>query len=331
MKLYLSFGANLGARGETLREALRRIAQLPRTSLLNVAPFYETAPWGKLDQPGFINTAAAVQTDLTPQEFLQQTQQIETALGRVRHEHWGARTIDIDLLAADKITIDEENLHLPHPYAKERAFVLVPWADIAPDFVLEGRTVRDWARQEAIQTQEIEPAAELNAPYPLRLIANIDAERGLGRHGNLLVPLKEDMEHFKEKTLGQVVIMGRRTMQSLPGQKPLRERYNIVLSHALPAINGFAVCHSLSELWQELGKIHKISPSRQFWCMGGGEIYQLLLPYTAEAELTEVRGYHEADTFLPDMPEFRCVAKKAGKNCQFATYRRTKLLLAQNL
>ena len=88
MKLYLSLGANLGSRGETLREALRRISSLPATCLLQIAPFYETEPWGRLDQPGFINTAAVVETDLAAEEFLQQSQQIEQQLGRVRHEHY---------------------------------------------------------------------------------------------------------------------------------------------------------------------------------------------------------------------------------------------------
>ena len=87
MKVYLSLGANLGNRGETLREALRRLACLPWTKLVKTASFYETAPWGKLDQPGFINTVAAIETELAPTELLQYTQQIETDLGRVRHEH----------------------------------------------------------------------------------------------------------------------------------------------------------------------------------------------------------------------------------------------------
>lgn len=331
MKLYLSLGANLGNRGETLREALRRIAKLAGTALLQVAPFYETAPWGKLDQPGFINTVAEVETKLAPLDFLQATQRIETDLGRVRHEHWGARTIDIDLLAATGQKMQTKELTLPHPYAHERAFVLIPWADIAPDFVLNGQCVSSWAKQEAIQQQDIELAAELNEPYPLRLIASIDAERGLGKGGNLLVPLKEDMERFKAKTMGQVVIMGRKTMMSLPGQKPLVGRHNIVLSRTMPELKGFRICHNLTELWRELGRIHKNSPAMQFWCMGGGEIYQLLLPYVAEAELTEVGGYHDADTFLPEMPEFRCTARKMGANCRFATYRRCNLLLLKNL
>ena len=86
---YLSLGANLGERGETLREALRQLSQLPETRLTAVSPFYETAPWGKLDQPAFLNAAAAVKTTLTPQQLLHGCQRIERALGRVRHAPTG--------------------------------------------------------------------------------------------------------------------------------------------------------------------------------------------------------------------------------------------------
>ena len=85
-RCYLSLGANLGERGETLREALRRIAALPVTLLEAVSPFYETAPWGKLDQPSFLNAAATVLTSLAPRDFLHACQSIERDLGRVRHE-----------------------------------------------------------------------------------------------------------------------------------------------------------------------------------------------------------------------------------------------------
>ena len=97
---------------------------------------YETPPWGKLDQPPFINGAAAVETVLAPVELLAACQQIEKKLGRVRHEQWGARTIDIDLLYIPGVQLAEAELVLPHPYMLERAFVMVPLAEIAPQLVL---------------------------------------------------------------------------------------------------------------------------------------------------------------------------------------------------
>ena len=100
MNIRLSIGANLGRRAATLREAIRRLAGLPGTRLLAASSFYETAPWGNLDQPPFLNGAVLLETTLVPEALLNETQAIEQALGRVRHEHWGARTIDIDLVYA---------------------------------------------------------------------------------------------------------------------------------------------------------------------------------------------------------------------------------------
>lgn len=298
--VWLSLGANLGNRGETLREALRRIAAVSSVHLVQVAPFYETAPWGRLDQPGFINTAAEIATALPLLTLLHEMQQIEQSLGRVRHEHWGARTIDIDLLAADGETSDTEELRLPHPYLTERAFVLRPLLDIAPDLRIEGRTIREWHENPAVKCQKIHPAAELNAPWPLRMIAAADAEGGIGRDGRLLAHSPEDMARFRALTIGHVVIMGRRTQESLPGGRPLKDRINIVLTRRPVEIKGFIACHNTEELWQVLGKINQKYPEKKIWCIGGGEIYRQMLPYTSEIQLTLLKGSYPADTFFPD-------------------------------
>lgn len=314
----MSLGANLGERGETIREALRRLALTEKVELLQVAPFYETAPWGKTDQPGFINTCAEVRTSLEPLAFLHLCQQIEKDLGRVRHEHWGARTIDIDLLLIEGVESDTEELRLPHPYLTERAFVLVPLADIAPELMVKGRTVQTWLAALAREGQEVVPAAEINQPFPFKLIACIDEERGLGKNGSLLVNLPEDMARFRSLTMGGVLIMGRKTMESLPG--PLPGRKNMVLSHSLKkAPEGFQRMENLPALWRRLGELSQ-EERRSLWCIGGAEIYCLLLPYTGEAYLTRIAGTHGADVFLPELEGFVLNGQEAGENCLFEHY-----------
>ncbi len=145
---YLSLGANLGDRAAALREAVRRLDAADGLALSAVSSLYETAPWGKTDQPPFLNIAAAFCTTLAPEALLDAAQTVETALGRVRHERWGARTIDIDLLYVEGETRDTPRLTLPHPYMLARAFVLVPLAEIAGGLVAAGRTIRAW-RDEA--------------------------------------------------------------------------------------------------------------------------------------------------------------------------------------
>lgn len=133
---YLSLGANLGDRLGTIRQAVEMLDNTGKIHVKCVSSMYETPPWGKRDQPPFINGAAAVETVLAPVELLAACQQIEKKLGRVRHEHWGARTIDIDLLYIPGVQLAEAELVLPHPYMLERSFVLVPLAEIAPELVL---------------------------------------------------------------------------------------------------------------------------------------------------------------------------------------------------
>ena len=257
-----------------------------------------------------------METELSPLNFLHKTQQIEFALGRVRHEHWGARTIDIDLLWAEDVVSDTEELKLPHPYVTERAFVLMPLRDIAPDLVVQGRKVADWCREETIQQQEIHPAAELSEPYPLSMIACVDEQLGIGRKGELLVHSREDMAHFKQETLGQVVIMGRKTLESLPGGKPLPGRINIVLSRSLVR-DDVRICRNLAEIWTMLGKLQMEEPHRKFICIGGGEVYALLMPYAKEILLTEVAGKFAADAFFPAYEGFFEVAREARSGLSF--------------
>ncbi len=131
---YLSIGGNMGDRRAYLQAALDKLDSHPNCRLGLVSPIYETPAWGKTDQADFLNLACQVETDLSAQDFLAHCQQIELDLDRVRIEKWGQRTIDLDIIFWDEEKIQEENLIVPHPYAHERAFVLLPLADIARDF-----------------------------------------------------------------------------------------------------------------------------------------------------------------------------------------------------
>lgn len=133
----ISAGANLGDRLENLRGALARLAAAPGIMSITSSAVYETDPVGKTDQPLFLNLAAGLTTTLSPEALLKVLQETEQAFGRVRHERWGPRTLDLDLLAVEDETRSTDELMLPHPRMLERAFVLVPLADVldSPDFL----------------------------------------------------------------------------------------------------------------------------------------------------------------------------------------------------
>lgn len=141
-KAWLSLGANLGDPQAQLRDAIRRIDAHPAITVTRQSAVLITKPWGKTDQPDFANLAIKVETSLEPLELLEVILGIELAMGRVREEVWGPRLIDIDMIAYDQIKIISPRLTLPHPYAHERDFVLIPLTEIAPE-------VSDWIKQVA--------------------------------------------------------------------------------------------------------------------------------------------------------------------------------------
>jgi 2-amino-4-hydroxy-6-hydroxymethyldihydropteridine diphosphokinase len=132
--IFIGLGANLGNREAQLAAAREGLSQLPGWQLHAASSLYETAPWGLIDQPAFLNQVLAIDAAMSPMEFLHAAQALEAALGRVRETHWGPRKIDIDILAWGQQRIQSQRLTIPHPALADRAFVLVPWAEIAPDF-----------------------------------------------------------------------------------------------------------------------------------------------------------------------------------------------------
>jgi 2-amino-4-hydroxy-6-hydroxymethyldihydropteridine diphosphokinase len=141
----LALGGNVGDVRATLDHAIAMLCEGAHVRLVARSSDYATPPWGVADQPPFVNLCIAVETDLTPHAPLERVQAIEHALGRGRAQErrWGPRPIDIDILAYDDVVLDGADLTLPHPRLLERAFVLVPLAEIAPERVIAGRRVRD--------------------------------------------------------------------------------------------------------------------------------------------------------------------------------------------
>jgi len=138
-RAYVGLGANLGDRAATLARALELLDGMPETEVVAVSAFRETDPVGYLEQPRFLNAAAAVDTSLQPEALLATLLDIERELGRVREgPRFGPRTVDLDLLLVEGVTLDEPGLTLPHPRLHERVFALVPLAELDPSLVVPG-------------------------------------------------------------------------------------------------------------------------------------------------------------------------------------------------
>ncbi|HKR76758.1 MAG TPA: 2-amino-4-hydroxy-6-hydroxymethyldihydropteridine diphosphokinase [Rhodanobacter sp.] len=136
---YVALGGNLGDLRRQLQDAMDALARLPGTRLLRHSRLYRTPPWGVLEQPPFLNAAVLLDTGLAPHELLDALLAIEQRAGRVRAERNGPRTLDLDILHMEGVQLAGERLTLPHPRIAERAFVLLPLNDIAPDLLLPGQ------------------------------------------------------------------------------------------------------------------------------------------------------------------------------------------------
>ncbi|MGW6905768.1 MULTISPECIES: 2-amino-4-hydroxy-6-hydroxymethyldihydropteridine diphosphokinase [unclassified Streptomyces] len=137
----ISLGSNLGNRLETLQGAIDALEDTPGVRIKAVSPVYETEPWGVEpgSQPSYFNAVVVLKTTLPPSSLLERAHAVEEAFHRVRDERWGARTLDVDIVAYADVVSDDPTLTLPHPRAHERAFVLAPWHDVDPQAQLPGR------------------------------------------------------------------------------------------------------------------------------------------------------------------------------------------------
>lgn len=138
VEAYIGIGSNIDGPAERVRRAADALGRLPQTQLKALSAFYLNPPMGPAEQPHYVNAAARVSTGLEARHLLDLLHEIEAAHGRLRQQHWGPRTLDLDLLVHGDTLSDDPELMLPHPGIAERAFVLIPLRDIAPDLRIPG-------------------------------------------------------------------------------------------------------------------------------------------------------------------------------------------------
>jgi 2-amino-4-hydroxy-6-hydroxymethyldihydropteridine diphosphokinase len=155
----LGLGGNLGDPVAAFAAALKALAAHPKIRLGKISSVYRTPPWGRLDQPEFLNMAALIETSLPAAELLALVLDIEKRQGRERLERWGPRTLDIDILSYGDVEIDQPGLQVPHPRLAERAFALAPLAEIAPMLTVSGQTAAKLRDRLADPTVRQDPEA----------------------------------------------------------------------------------------------------------------------------------------------------------------------------
>ena len=134
-KVFLGLGSNLGDREKNIKEAVRRLEESGKARDIKISSLYQTEPEGVKNQPLFLNGVLEMETALPPRALLATLQALERQLGRGKSRKWGPRVIDLDILLYGDLTIKEEDLEIPHPLLAERSFVLIPFAELAPEIL----------------------------------------------------------------------------------------------------------------------------------------------------------------------------------------------------
>ncbi len=152
-RVFIGIGSNLGDQNANFYHAAQLLLQ---NSILIIrrSPIYHTSPWGYLDQPGFLNAVLEIETDAHPLSLLHILKSIEKKIGRQQSQKWGPRIIDLDILFYDHLILKTPELTIPHPLIAERLFVLIPLADLSPDFVhpVLGKTISTLLKEKAARS-----------------------------------------------------------------------------------------------------------------------------------------------------------------------------------
>jgi 2-amino-4-hydroxy-6-hydroxymethyldihydropteridine diphosphokinase len=143
-KAWIGLGGNIGNVSDAMNKAISALDNHTGIRLRAVSSLYATQPWGVADQPEYNNACIEILTDMKPQALLSACLETEAGLKRVRKNRWGPRTIDLDILAMERVEVDVDGLTIPHSRLRERAFALAPMAELAPEFVVDGKPVSRW-------------------------------------------------------------------------------------------------------------------------------------------------------------------------------------------
>ena len=318
-KAVIALGSNIGDSRELIGNAVKSFRESDFFRNVMHSELIVTKPYGYTDQPDFLNGALICETLYSPHGLLDFMQTVENNAGRTREIHWGPRTLDVDLIFYDDDIIADSRLNVPHPDMHNRRFVLQPVTELAP-----------WYRHPilgltAAQLLERLEAEEKKTPpkKPVTVIAAVAKNGVIGSSGRIPWDIPEDMTHFRWLTMGNVLVMGRKTFESIGA--PLEGRKTIVVTKTAQYSGEILTAPCLEDA---LELAQKLDYGDEIFVCGGGEIYSAAIPYADRLCLTELEEEYDGDVSFPEFSRDDFVLEKSAKSSvnrlKFCLYKRRK-------
>lgn len=314
----IALGSNIGESRQLIENAVNSFRESGSFRNVRASDLIVTKPYGYTDQPDFLNGALICETLYSPHGLLDLMQSIENAAGRTREIHWGPRTLDLDLIFYDEEIISDSRLIVPHPDMQNRRFVLEPVAQLAPWY--RHPILRSTAAQllDKLGDEEKKKSPEKT----ISIIAAVSKNGVIGSKGRLPWDIPEDRLHFKWLTTGNVLIMGRKTFESIGSA--LTDRQTIVVTKTAEYSGDPVAARSLEEA---IEIAQKAENAPEIFICGGEQIYAEGMKYARQLYLTELDDEYEGDTRFPefDREKFSLVKSvRSDKNrLSFRLYERS--------
>ena len=318
-KAVIALGSNIGDSRELIGNAVKSFRESDFFRNVTHSELIVTKPYGYTDQPDFLNGALICETLYSPHGLLDFMQTVENNAGRTREIHWGPRTLDVDLIFYDDDIIADSRLNVPHPDMHNRRFVLQPVTELAPWYrhPILGLTAAQLLERLEAEEKKTSPKK------PVTVIAAVAKNGVIGSSGRIPWDIPEDMTHFRWLTMGNVLVMGRKTFESIGA--PLDGRKTIVVTKTAQYSGEVLTAPCFED---SLVLAQKLDYGDEIFVCGGGEIYSAAIPYADRLCLTELEEEYDGDVSFPEFSRDDFVLEKSAKSSvnrlKFCLYKRRK-------
>lgn len=313
----IALGSNMGDSKALIQTAIESLKNDKFIKDVIVSDLITTKPYGYTKQNDFLNGALICKTIYSPHKLLDIMHKIENNANRKRKIHWGPRTLDLDLIFYDSEIIADSVLTVPHPDMHNRTFVLEPIVEIAPYYRHPVFKMNVSQLLEKLNSSSHDENLPIIRKKNINMIVAVASNGVIGKNGKIPWNIPEDMKYFKEITKGNVVIMGRKTFESIGFSLP--DRFNIVVSRSKVYRDKNVISASCLEDAIEIAEQYALKNNCEIFLCGGFQIYSEGIKYADKLFITELSESYDGDVFFPELDKnkFKLIKSDKHMDCGF--------------